>query len=109
MPLEFYRDEAGDPRARGEGHDLLADFLESDVQGSAAYGYELLTVVEALRKGRLEEWSRSGNAYTVTLTAEGALIEPDHEDTPPHEVSLAELRDAIAGWLEFLESGGRPS
>ena len=107
--MQFYRDEAGDPRVRGADHDPLADFLESDVQGSAVYAWELLGVVDRLLEDDLEEWARGGNAYYLTLTPETALLEHGSDDAPAHEVPLHAFRDAVAGWLEFLESGGRPS
>ena len=56
MSLEFYRDESGDPRARaGRDREALARFLESDIQGSATFGLEVLAAIEAVADGRLRE------------------------------------------------------
>ncbi len=109
MALRFFRDESGDPRVRNADHDPLADFLESDIQGSAAYAWELLAVVDRLLDNDLEEWARGGNSYYLTLTPEHAVLEAGHVDGPAHEVPLQAFRDTVAGWLDFLESGGRPS
>ena len=107
MPLEFYRDEAGDPRARAErDREALAHFLESDVQGSATFGLEILAAIEAVTEGRLSEWTRTGNAHTLVLSAEGAAIEPDfHEESEAGLVPLDDLREAVTRWIEFLNGG----
>ena len=53
MKLEFYRDSAGDPRARGQGHGrLVAGFLESDLQDSPAAAREVLRAIDAVESGR---------------------------------------------------------
>jgi uncharacterized protein YacL (UPF0231 family) len=107
--LEFYRDETGDPRARaGRNREALAHFLEGDVQGSAAFGLEILAAVEAIEEGRIREWTRTGNAHTLTLSPEGATIEPDFdEEIETGIVSLFDLRDAVTSWIEFLDGGLR--
>jgi uncharacterized protein YacL (UPF0231 family) len=105
MKLEYYRDSAGDPRARGRGHArLAAGFLESDLQDSPAAAREVLRALDAAESGREPSWERTGNAYTLTLSPEGALIQDENaEDSKPHPLSLAALREAVASWLSFLE------
>ncbi len=109
MSLEFYRDEAGDPRARaGRDREALARFLESDVQGSVASGLEILGAIEAVAEGRLSDWSRTGNAHTLILSPEGAAIEPDFaEQCDAGFVPLSDLREAVTRWIEFLDGGRR--
>lgn len=109
MFLEFYRDESGDPRARaGRDREALAHFLESDVQGSAAFGLEILAAIEAVSEGGLGEWTRTGNSYTLVLSPEGAAIEPDFdEESEAGLVSLDDLREAVTRWIEFLDGGVR--
>jgi uncharacterized protein YacL (UPF0231 family) len=107
MKLELYRDSAGDPRARGRGHGrLAAGFLESDLQDSPAAAREVLRALDAVESGREPSWERTGNAYTLTLSPEGALIQDENaEDAKPRSFSLPEIRKILMDWVSFLEGG----
>jgi uncharacterized protein YacL (UPF0231 family) len=107
MKLELYRDSAGDPRARGKGRaQTVAGFLESDLQDSPAAAREVLRALDAVESGREPAWERTGNAYTLTLSPKGATVQDENaEDSKPYRLSLAALREAVAGWLSFLEGG----
>jgi uncharacterized protein YacL (UPF0231 family) len=103
--LRFHRDSEGELRAQADhGRDLLAQWLESDVQESAVLGRKVIAAIDKVASGKLDDWERTGNAYTLTLASGGASIEPDFEDAEPLELPLAELREAVARWVEFLES-----
>ncbi|HEX3531683.1 MAG TPA: YacL family protein [Thermoanaerobaculia bacterium] len=104
--MRLYRDSSGDPRAHGEkGQEILARFLESDVQDSASLGRKILAAIDKVAGGHLDEWERTGNAYTLTLTPDGADIEPEMADTAePLHLTLAELHQGVARWVEFLLS-----
>lgn len=105
MQLQFYRDDAGDPRVRCEGPgEAVAGFLESDLQGSVESAREVLRALDAVESGEIPDWDRTGNAYTLTLTPEEATFwnEMD-EDAEPYALSLAEARRAVADWVAFLE------
>ncbi|HBL27714.1 MAG TPA: hypothetical protein DD490_12825 [Acidobacteria bacterium] len=109
--LDFYRDEAGDPRARptgGRSREKLAGFLESDIQGSATTGLEILAALESVEAGRLREWTQTGNAYTLILTPDGATLEPEADEGEEATLlPLADLREAVTRWVEFLAGGAR--
>jgi hypothetical protein len=108
MQLEFYRDGAGDPRARckGRGRDDLAGFLEGDLQGSGKQGRAILRAIDHIEAGKLEGKEITGNSYTLTLSPAGAsLINENDEKAKPCELSLAELREAVAGWTAFVDAG----
>lgn len=104
--LRFHRDSEGDLRAQADdGRELLARWLESDVQGSASLCRKVLAAIDKVAAGTLDDWERTGNAYTLTLSPDGADIEPDFdEDAEPLHLPLAELREAVARWVELLES-----
>jgi len=107
--MRLYRDSSGDPRAHGEtGKELLAQFLESDVQDSATLGRKILKVIDKIAGGHLDEWERTGNAYTLTLAPDGADIEPEMDDAEPLHLTLAELRDGVARWVDFLDESAAP-
>src|SRR5437868_14626126 len=106
--MRLYRDSSGDPRAHGEkGKELLAQFLESDVQDSALLGRKILKAIDKVAGGHLDEWERTGNAYTLTLAPEGAGIKPEMDGGEPLHLTLAELREGVERWLAFL--GETPS
>ncbi|MFY9825249.1 MAG: YacL family protein [Thermoanaerobaculia bacterium] len=105
MQLEFYRDSAGDPRARCKGRGKeLAGFLESDLQGSGKQGREILRAIGRIEAGKLDRREITGNSYTLTLSPAGAtLVNENDENAKRHELSLAELKEAVAGWAAFLD------
>lgn len=104
MKLDLYRDEEGLPRAEAEEPDgLLARFLESDVQGSVITAYDILGMLDRVESGETERWEGTGNAHTLTLTAEGASIQDElAEDTEVLHLPLADLREALNAWIELL-------
>ncbi|HYG61316.1 MAG TPA: YacL family protein [Thermoanaerobaculia bacterium] len=109
--MHFYRDEAGDPRANSpEPQELLARFLESDIQGSEDYARDILGAIERVEAGKEPSWQETGNAHTLILDSAGATIEAEYEEdgeAPPCRVSLDDLRAALIGWLAFLERTSR--
>jgi hypothetical protein len=89
-----------------ESGDLLAQYLVSDVQESPEVTLLLLELVDQVASGDLESWEGTGNAFTLTLTPEGARIQPEFgEDTEPRHVSLDDLREALEDWLARIEGG----
>jgi len=107
MQLQFYSDADGAPRARCEGPGrTLAGFLESDLQDSTVAAHEVLRALDEVAAGRVPSWERTGNAYTLTLTPEDAILEDELDDeAEPYVLSLPELRDILADWVAFLENG----
>jgi hypothetical protein len=109
MHLDFYWDETGEPRAKPS--DLgqtasVARFLESEVQGSIGQAREIVRAIDRMLAGRLQSWSETGNAHTLTLLPRGATLEPDLDPkAKPVRLPLDELRQAVAGWQAFLERG----
>ena len=105
MQLQFYWDATGDPRARCEGPgEMVAGFLESDLQGSIASAHEVLRALDSVESGEIQEWERTGNAYTLALSSAGATLwnEMD-EDAEPYALSLADARQVVADWVSFLD------
>ena len=107
MQLEFYRDTAGDPRARGKGQgEVLAHFLEGDLQGSGKQGRAILRAIDRIEAGKLDRWEVTGNAYTLSLSPQGAsLVNEIDEDAKPFELPLAQLKETVADWTAFVDEG----
>lgn len=107
MQLEFYWDADGTARTRCKGRGkAVAGFLESDLQGSTAAAQEVLRAVEEVESGRRDSWERTGNAYTLTLSPEGAEIQNEMaEDARPYHLSLSAFREVMADWASFIAEG----
>jgi uncharacterized protein YacL (UPF0231 family) len=105
MKLQFYRDDAGDARARGRGRGkLVAGFLESDLQDSLESAREILKAIDDVEAGRADSWERTGNAHTLTLSPQGAAIQDEmDEEAEPYVLSLSEIREVVADWVSFLD------
>lgn len=105
--IEYYRDEAGNARARGlADYGVLIDYLESDVQGSTTTAREILEGIDRVSSGQEKSWELTGNAYTLSLSPERATIvfeTIEEDDEPPKTYSLEDLREGVKGWLELLE------
>jgi uncharacterized protein YacL (UPF0231 family) len=104
VKLEFCRDDQGFPRVKAEEADnLLARFLEADVQGSVSSALDYLGTLDRVESGEIHHWEGTGNAHTLTLTPDGALIEAEWELEPRElQLSHAELREALNGWIVLL-------
>ncbi|MBW8875078.1 MAG: YacL family protein [Acidobacteria bacterium] len=107
MQLEFYWDSAGDPRARGKGQsEVLASFLEGDLQGSGRQGRAILRAIDRIEAGQLDRWETTGNSYTLTLSSQGAsLVNEIDENAEPFELPLPQLKEAVADWTAFVDEG----
>ena len=105
MKLQFYRDDAGNARARGRGRGkLVAGFLESDLQDSLESAREILKAIDDVEAGRADSWERTGNAHTLTLSPQGAAIQDEmDEEAEPYVLSLSEIREVVADWVSFLD------
>ncbi len=107
MKLDLYLDDHGLPRARWQGpYDLVARFLESDVQGSVTTAQDLLGLVDRVESGDLDRWEGTANIHTLTLGQEGAVLVDELDETSPAQsITLAELREALEAWMALLLDG----
>jgi len=76
-------------------HPILADFLRTELRDGARLGERLLADIDDIRTGRRETGGMTGNLYTVSLTAGGALIENLFDETQRLELDLGTLSDAV--------------
>jgi hypothetical protein len=95
--LEFYRDERGDPRARGS--DIrLSRFLETDVQESSEVANAL---IELLRSDK-NDVTFNGNAHTVLLGPVQVTIGCEFDDGPVRHLEREHLTNVLVDWVSFI-------
>ena len=87
----------------------LGPFLRGEVQTSSAIARFLLTGIEMIKGGRVEEWEGPGNILSLLIKKDGAVLAeynfPDmteEELLTPEHYSLEELRDALEDWLDLI-------
>lgn len=107
MQLQFYWDSEGNPRAQCDppGH-TVAEFLESDVQGSLEFAREILRALDRIDSGAIDSWEVTGNAHTLILSKEGAAIRSEmDEEAEPVLLAGSQFREVMADWISFVDEG----
>lgn len=103
VDIRCWHDAAIGPRAAAEpAYELLAAFLEADIQGSDAAASGVLDGVAAVAEGRESAFELTGNAHSVTATVDGVVITPLWVEDAALRVTLAEFSDAVRTWRDFL-------
>ncbi|MGC2201228.1 MAG: hypothetical protein WA633_13920 [Stellaceae bacterium] len=101
-PAGFLEARAG--LGTGRHGEILADFLQSDVQGDLATAQALLAEVEAAQRDETPQPGGVGNAYSITIAPDGAVIRNAVlEGALPEHFSLGEVRVAIEMWITAIE------
>ena len=94
--------------ASGRHGKILAGFLQSDVQGDLETARMLLAETAAAERGETPQPGGAGNAFSITISPDGALIRNAVvEDAVPERYSLAELRAALETWIAAIERAQR--
>jgi hypothetical protein len=95
-------------RGTGRRGEILASFLQSDVQGDLAAAWALLDEIAAAERGDKPQPSGVGNAFSITIAPDGAAIRNAVvEDAMPERYGLAELRAALEDWITAIERARR--
>jgi hypothetical protein len=101
--------EARPRRGTGRHGEILASFLQSDVQADPTTAHALLDEIAAAERGETPQPGGVGNAFSITITPEGAVIRNAvMEGALPERYHLAELRSAIETWIAAIERAQRP-
>ena len=85
--------------------ELLALFLEHDVQESESSARELMGQIRGVRDSSHPKWRRVGNAFILHVNPDGAEIEmqyPDDSLPPNAQLTLDQLEDGVERWLNAL-------
>ena len=95
----------GRPRPGSGRHgEILASFLQSDVQGDLGAAQALLTEIDAAERGEAPQPGAVGNAFSVAVSPEGVTIRNAViEDSRPEHYGFDELRQALGTWIAAIE------
>ncbi len=97
--LQFYRDEDGAPRAKGEDVRLAA-FLESDIQDSVEIAEDLLSLLKLPQEAEF-----NGNAYSLSIDPKTVCLSNQFDDSiPDRRLSRSDFAHALENWLRFLRA-----
>lgn len=81
----------------------LARYLEQDVQGDLEWARELIHLLDDVREHRLPHQELTGDAWTLTLSPDGAHLTDEHlSPSRPVPLPLDVLRAALEGWCDLL-------
>lgn len=96
--------------ATGRHGEILASFLQSDVQADLATAHSLLDEIAAAERGEAPQPSGVGNAFSIAITPDGTIIRNAVvEGARPEHYSLEELRTALETWIAAIERAQRPN
>ena len=85
-------------------HNMLTAFLVMDIQRNPEWAWELMDRIAEVKSGKIPMWERTGNAYRLELTDQGALIEDlVDDDAPVEKITLEEFSAAVEAWLKSID------
>ena len=91
-------------RGSGRHGEIVASFLQSDVQGDLETARRFLAEIAAAERGEKPQPGGVGNAFSITISPGGAVIQNAViEGAVPENYSLAELRAALELWIAEIE------
>lgn len=86
------------------GHQALKSFLQLDMQNYPDQIAELITAIEQIRQGQMDEWQGGGNAYFCDITAAGAQFEMAIDDIDDCDIPLVSLDCCLAAAKAWLSN-----
>ncbi len=88
----------------GRHGEIVASFLQSDVQGDVETARMFLAEIAAAERGEKPQPGGAGNAFSIAIAPGGAVIRNVViEGTVPEHYSLDELRTALETWIAAIE------
>jgi hypothetical protein len=95
-------------RGSGRHGEILASFLQSDVQGDLSTAKEFLDEIAAAERGEKPQPGGVGNAFLIAITPDGGVIRNAVvEGARPEHYSLGELRAGLETWVAAIERARR--
>jgi hypothetical protein len=106
-PAGFFEGQARP--GSGRHGEIIASFLQSDVQGDLGTARMLLAEIAAAERGENPQPGGVGNAFSITISPDGAVIRNAVvEGAVPERYSLAALRGALELWIAAVERARSP-
>jgi hypothetical protein len=91
-------------RGAGRHGEMMASFLQSEVQGDLATARAFLAEIAAAERGETPQPGGVGNAFSISISPDGAVIRNAVvEGATPRRYTLDELRGAIETWIAAIE------
>jgi hypothetical protein len=88
----------------GAHGEMLASFLQSDVQSDLEAARGFLDEIAAAARGERPRPGGVGNAFSIAIEPTGAVIRNAVlEGATPESYGLGELRAALETWIEGIE------
>ena len=104
MIIDFYRDNDGAPRARGEDTRPLAQFLESDIQDDLETCDELVEILADPDTNARENYDFVGNSFAMSFDGDDVvLLCHALEDAEETRLRRATVLKALQAWKAFIE------
>ena len=99
----------GRPRPGSGRHgEIMASFLQSDIQGDLETARMFLAEVAAAERGEKPQPGGIGNAFSIAIAPDGAVIRNSVlKGAIPERYTLGELRAALETWIAAIESARR--
>jgi hypothetical protein len=95
-------------RGSGRRGQVLASFLQSDVQDDIEMARALLAEIGAAERGDAPQPPALGNAFSIAISPEGVTIgNAVSEDSRPEHYGFDELRRALGVWIAAIERARR--
>jgi hypothetical protein len=92
----------------GRHGEVIAGFLQSDVQADLTTAWAFLDEIAAAARGENPQPGGVGNAFSITIEPTGAVIRNAVlEGATPESYSLDELRAALETWITGIERARR--
>jgi hypothetical protein len=92
----------------GRHGEVLAGFLQSDVQGDLETARALLDEVAAAGRGAPPQPGGVGNAFSIAIGPGGVVIRNAvMEGAQPEHYTLEELKTALERWIAAIERAQR--
>jgi uncharacterized protein YacL (UPF0231 family) len=105
MSIKIYKHRLGHPQFDlPKSLEILAWYLEQDIQKSVFCCDEIMKAAELVQKGEIDFWKGTGNAHTVTIKPESVTIVNEFSDEVDScLITTNEFKNAVLSWRNFIQ------